>query len=328
VGEPSKPGRTESDLTQLLAEILKRQQPDKTIRRESRVAARLVPDLMLQGPEGVHIVEVKKNYPQTLGRLLDLRDQLIQYREAASELHPRVDVRMTLAIPGFLTPEKVDALHLENIEVWDKDWIIQAGHAVGLTKEVREFFDAGETFEARPPRQSQADILRDRLQQLKPGRTDWSAYQKFCRETFEYLFCPELSSPIEESANESGINRRDFIMPNYSSSGFWLFLRSHYQADYLVADAKNLKGLVSKANVLQVCNYMTRHGTGLFGIIITRNGADRTAEFTRREQWVLHNKMLVVLNDEDILQMLKNRGSNEEPSSVIRQRIEDFRLAL
>lgn len=328
MGEPNKPGRTERDLTRLLIEILERQHPDTIIQQESRVAEGLVPDLILQGPAGVHVVEVKKNYPQTFGRLLDLRDKLIQYRQATSDLFRRGDVSITLAIPGLLTPEKLDALQLDGINVWDKNWILRAGASVGLTSEVHDFFDGVESPEPTPPRRSQAEQLRHRLQELTPGRKDWSAYQKLCREIFEYLFCPELSSPIEENATESGINRRDFIMPNYSSSGFWQFLRSHYQADYLVADAKNLQGLVSKSNVLQVCNYLKRHGTGLFGIVITRKGADRAAEFTRREQWILHNKMLIVLNDEDVTQMLQNKESGDDPSVVIRQRIEDFRLAL
>lgn len=323
-----KPRRTESDLTHLLKEILRRQHPEASIHEETRVTARLVPDLLLQGPEGVHVVEVKKNYPQTARRLRDLRDQLMEYRQAVSELYRHRDVRITLAIPGFLTAEKIDYLQRHGIDVWDKRWIMHSGDAVGLTREVNEFFEGDEDYESRPLSQSQASRLRERLRQMEPGKKYWSAYQKLCREIFEHLFCPELSSPIEESANEPGVNRRDFIMPNYSSSGFWLFLRSHYQADYLVADAKNLQGLVTKSHVLQVCNYLTRHGTGLFGVIVTRKGADRAAEWTRREQWVLHNKMLIVLNDEDVMQMLKNKESGEDPSVVIRQRIEDFRLNL
>ncbi|GAA1805615.1 hypothetical protein GCM10009835_25700 [Planosporangium flavigriseum] len=102
----------------------------------------------------------------------------------------------------------------------------------------------------------------------------------------------------------------------------------HYRADYIVVDAKNLAGGVNKCHVLQICNYMTHHGTGLFGIIVTRKGSDRSADQTRREQWILHNKMLLVLSDEDMTQMFNNKAKGQDPATVIRQKVEDFRLAI
>jgi hypothetical protein len=174
----------------------------------------------------------------------------------------------------------------------------------------------------------QCRLLRERLPAIPAGRADWSTYQKTCMEIWEALFHPELSRPISESENESKVNRRDFVVPNYAPDGYWAFMRANYRADYIVVDAKNLAGLASKSHVLQISNYMSRHGTGLFGVIMTRRGSDRAALYTRREQWVLYGKMLIVLNDEDALQMLDNVISGDDPSLVIRQNIEDFRLKI
>jgi hypothetical protein len=75
-------------------------------------------------------------------------------------------------------------------------------------------------------------------------------------------------------------------------------------------------------------NYLSYHGAGLLGIIITRHGPNFAAEVVRREQWVLHNKLIIFLNDEDTRTMIKSKESGEDPAAVLRQRIEDFRLGM
>jgi len=88
-----------------------------------------------------------------------------------------------------------------------------------------------------------------RLTALQPGRMQWAAYQAPCGDVLSFLFCPPLRQQIIESANESRINRRDFVLPNYTTSGFWDFMRTHYHADYVVIDAKNLSFNVKKGRI-------------------------------------------------------------------------------
>lgn len=46
----------------------------------------------------------------------------------------------------------------------------------------------------------------------------------------------------------------------------------------------------------------------------------------RREQWILYNKLILVLNDDDLVQMLTDRAHGDAPELLIQQKIEDFRL--
>ena len=96
----------------------------------------------------------------------------------------------------------------------------------------------------------------------------------------------------------------------------------------MIVDAKNSGAFVKKDVVLQLANYLSSHGAGLFGLVICRKGPDKGAQWTIREQWVLHNKLIIVLNTEDMLQMLTAKESGNEPAALIKQRIEDFRLGL
>jgi hypothetical protein len=140
---------------------------------------------------------------------------------------------------------------------------------------------------------------------------------------------PPLNAAIPQSRDEHGANRRDFVLPNYAlDGGFWQFMRQHYAAHYVVAEVKNLTRQPGKAEILQVANYLSQHGTGLFALILARNGLDNNGKWIRREQWVLHDKLIVGLDDDDVFQMVRTKLAGGDPAELVRQKIEDFRLGI
>lgn len=143
------------------------------------------------------------------------------------------------------------------------------------------------------------------------------------------LFVPPLNTVIAQSSTENGVNRRDFVMPNYASAeSFWGFLRVHYRGDFIVADAKNYTKPAGKEEVLQLANYLSHHGTGLVGLLVTRKGLAQDARWTSREQWLLYNKLIIGLGEDDYYQMLITQRAGGDPAELVRQRIEDFRLRM
>jgi hypothetical protein len=85
---------------------------------------------------------------------------------------------------------------------------------------------------------------------------------------------------------------------------------------------------IGKEEVLQLANYLSHHGTGLVGMLLTRNGLALDARWTSREQWLLHNKLIIGLSEDDYHQMLLTRRAGGDPADLVRQRIEDFRLRI
>lgn len=84
-------------------------------------------------------------------------------------------------------------------------------------------------------------------------------------------------------------------------------MRVHYHADFVVADAKNYTEPIDKKGALKVAHYLTRHGTGLVGLLLTRQGLRRSAGWTCREQWLLHDKLVIRFDDGDYRQMLPTK---------------------
>ena len=247
-------------------------------------------------------------------------EQIERYRGAGS-----FDAA-ALAFPGRLGEGDKAALEAAAIEVWDLDHV-----AVGFANEIAAQPPSGlrllYSLVAHSGGRAESDSLIARLKACTPG-TDWVGYQKVIADVFEFLFTPPLMRPIWESSDAPRANRRDIILPNYAADGFWKFLRETYHAHYIVVDAKNHKGRITKPQALQIANYLKPHGTGMFGIIATRSGASSTCHHNIAEQWTLYGKLIVLLSDDDIERMLLAAGSAGKPEDVIGQIIQRFRLSM
>lgn len=299
---------------------------EATLSSDARLPDGSRPDFIAEEPAGRNwIIEVKGFTPATQPRIQASIDQLKRYRSAYTQTGRQSrEPGMVLIVPGVLSEEHKHQLSSEHIRVIDGPEIMAAMPGPNVV-EALHMAGGGTT---RPnPLDPGAQLLR-KLKALPPGRAEWFAYQATVRDLLEYTLCPPLGKPIFESSNASGHNRRDVILPNYTQSGFWFSMQSKYAADFLVFDAKNYRGPVKKVDILQLANYLSAHGTGLFGAIATRTAEDGGALATRREQWIIHQKMIVILNDRDLAQMVAFVSSGEDPGMVIRQKIEDFRLAL
>ena len=181
----------------------------------------------------------------------------------------------------------------------------------------------------RPPKPTKEQALISSLASCNPGKADWNVYQTLVGDILECIFTPPLGKPIPELSDKVRANRRDFIMPGYTEKGFWAFMREKYEADYIVIDAKNYSRKVRKSDVLQIANYLKTHGAGLFGMIISRKGGDASGcEHTLREQWLVHRKLILVLDDDDVREMLTAKSDGRAPEEILGQKIEHFRLSM
>jgi hypothetical protein len=271
------------------------------------------------------LVEIKSQTPQTNARLSDITHQL---RAAAKQIRtagPAARPELLAVFPGVLSRSKRESSRQDEVEIWDGRDLQRRARQLGIR--VPPFVAALEGEESVEDREP-AEDLAQRLAVINPGRSDAPAYEKWCEDALNFLFCPPLNPPIVQRRDDIGANRRDLIMPNYATRGFWRFMRNHYSAAYVVAEAKNATSPVNKLAVLQLANYLSQHGTGLFGMLLTRKGLNTSANWTRREHWVLHDKKIIGLDDEDMQQMLLTKLAGNNPADLIQQRIEDFRLRI
>lgn len=327
---------TERDLVVFLDELFARRM-GALVEREVTVGDRRV-DLVVHyadehGPLTA-LVEVKRSTPRTSYRLENSFQQLREYAESykGSAISGRGRVQMMLAIPS--TIPRADYLFGEEEDVTVFDAIAMLGMASreddDLAIRARELFSSypGESVEDIRHRLLLTVDQLPNLESIPSGDKSWSAYQGAWRDILERLFVPPLEPPEYEHVNGSKANRRDIIFANYATSGFWEFMRTQYQAEFVVVDAKNYGGLVTKGAVLQVANYLSVGSLGLFGIIACRNGINGTAKIVQKEQWLLHRKMILVLDHSDLREMVYTKFTEGSADIVLRQKLQDFRLSI
>lgn len=291
--------------------------------RDYKIGDHFIADIMVQHLDNDKIVETIIEVKFHTSLTIDRINQIIERFNKIREL--KRNSAFALLIPGILSEESVKLLKAQNIEIWDADFLHKEFSQ--QIKELEHPFFQKLILPSQERKKVEYEFI-ERLRNCNPGRDQWSVYQKLIGEILEYLICPPLRSPLQENSDFFSVNRRDYILPNYSETGFWSYLSNRYLADYIVIDAKNYNKGITKKEVLQMANYLKPHGTGLFGIIITRYGASENTIHTLREVWALEKKLIIVLNDNDIEQMLLEKLNNREPEAVLRQKIEDFRLSI
>lgn len=282
---------------------------------EWRARADIMAVRKIEGVRQTLIIECK-NRPLYGRALMDAIVQLVRYREVS-------DGNLILAIPARLSLPDQMAVRSAGIELWDLDAIarIFAAQLADQPPHIMMALGAITTLD------SVEDNLVRELTECVPGKSHWSVYQKLIGRVIEHCFCPPLNAPISESPDQSGTNRRDFILANFAESGFWSHMRSRYLADYVVVDAKNYAGKVKKRDILQIANYLKPFGTGLFGMIISRNGPDASAIMTAREQWAHSQKLILVLDDRRCEALIRAAAAQESVQVLVRE-IQEFRLSM
>jgi hypothetical protein len=315
-------GPKEIEFVNFLYQILKETKPNQSIQLEAIIgeSRRARADILIEDSLKMKtLIECKSNKVITRGHSSKIVEQILEYGKLIGEC------KKVLAIPGRLPHVIKQDLESHSIEVWDADYLIK-NFKVGIQKADSSYFKLLLTAIAGEQEGSRERDLLGKLKTCISGRNDCYLYQSLIGEIIERLFCPPLEKPIQEVNDFTKSNRRDFIVPNYAMDGFWSFLREKYSADYVVVDAKNYSRKVKKSDVLQIANYLKPHGAGLFGIIFSRNGGDSAGCLhTIREQWMVHQKLILVLDDTDVENMLLSSGG---AGDLICAKIEEFRLSM
>jgi hypothetical protein len=234
-------------------------------------------------------------------------------------------VHQVIVTSGSLT--KTAQIQAENygIEVWDAEILAN----LASPEVIKTYFGRKiESTDSSYQEKRKSDAFIETLQSTTPGKKLWSDYQRLSSDIFEYLFCPPLEPPRYNIPDAESRNIRDMIVENSATTGFWHSIRTTCSAHYIVVDAKNYTDQIGKKPVLDIAHYLKPYGCGMFGILFTRKGSGSAAEHCIREQWIGAQKMIIVLSDADIVEMLSIKASSGKPEELVRKKIADFRMAL
>lgn len=172
------------------------------------------------------------------------------------------------------------------------------------------------------------DDLCNELKGLEFGKSGWSAYELLCERILRYLFPNDLYGWHKQAYTDDGLNRFDYVCRIKPTTEFWRFLIDHLQSRYVVFEFKNYKEGIKQGQILTTEKYLLGKALRSVAIIFSRSGADESATKMAQGAMREHGKLMLVLNDGDVCDMLQKKQRGEDPTDFLFDSADDFLLTL
>lgn len=155
-----------------------------------------------------------------------------------------------------------------------------------------------------------------------------SQYEDLCREAFIKLFDPHLYGFEKQAKTTDGGNRYDFICRIRPGNPFWDGIRQDFRTKAILFECKNYTDAVGPDQVYSTERYLFSGALRTVCILTARLGGNeaaiRAAQGAMRES----GKLLILLSNGDLIEMLKLSTQEGGPEEFLDKRIWDFIISL
>lgn len=166
----------------------------------------------------------------------------------------------------------------------------------------------------------------DNLKSIKAGREEWYKYQKFCENLMKDMYNDDLDSWSEQNRTERNNYIFDLIArikyrKKEEYNDFFNMIENVLNSKYLLFEFKNYEGKIEREDIRQVEAYLYEKALRKVAIILTRNGSSCNADDEIRKKLKEQGKTIIVLDDNDVIDMIKIwKSDNENNSSIVFQK--------
>lgn len=166
------------------------------------------------------------------------------------------------------------------------------------------------------------------LRNIGKGKVSWAKYEKVCEKILKYLFPNDLHGWHSQKRTDDGLNRYDFVCRVRPTTEFWRFVIDHLDSRYVLFEFKNYSGKIKQGQILTTEKYLLERGLRRVAIIMTRVGADTDAMKMTQGAMREHGKMMLIVNDDRICEMLHMKERGEDPTDCLFEIADNFLLTL
>jgi hypothetical protein len=170
--------------------------------------------------------------------------------------------------------------------------------------------------------------LCQELRALGKGKKYWKAYENLCERILRYLFPNDLSGWHAQKRTDDGLNRYDLICRLSPTTDFWNFVDNQLASRYVLFEFKNYLEPIKQGQILTTEKYLLPLALRRLGIVLSRKGADQSAQLTVAGAMRESGKMMLILDDENVCELLHAKDRGDDPSEHLFQLSDDFRMAL
>lgn len=171
---------------------------------------------------------------------------------------------------------------------------------------------------------SLAEKYMKQLENCKAGKFKGAdkKYEAICTEVVKVLFDSEFFKVSEQHRTNDDMFRMDLLCSLKGTTEFWKFLISFYHTKFVVFEYKNYSECISQNLIYITEKYLFPVALRNVAFIISRKGFDQNAEKAALGCLRESGKLIVSLNDDDLITMLSMKEKGEEPSDFLLDKVE------
>jgi hypothetical protein len=160
------------------------------------------------------------------------------------------------------------------------------------------------------------------------GEPGWRQFESVCIDVLTWLFVPPLRAPHIQSRTINGTERRDAVFPNrnLNATANWGYLHHKLEAELILFEFKNYDfSAVGATEVTQTNGYM-RSSMGKLGILCCATVPEISAFRKRNTIFSENGRIILFLTKQHLKEMLFIKERGEDPSDLILDLVEEFKL--
>lgn len=181
-----------------------------------------------------------------------------------------------------------------------------------------------------PARPSPEAALIDKLSNCKTGkkaRAD-KDFENICADIVQHLFGPDFSRCEIQRTTRSKMFRMDMVCGIKETGALWTFLSHYYKTRFVVFEFKNYREKIEQNLIYITEKYLYAPALRNVAFILSRKGFDNNALAASYGILKEHGKLIVDVQDRDLIEMLKKKEKGEEPSDYLLGLIENYLVAI
>lgn len=170
--------------------------------------------------------------------------------------------------------------------------------------------------------------LIDRLLGCRPGKKDAAIFEELCFDIIKLLFSENFTRLRAQHATRDKLFRFDAICALKDTGSFWEMVRRYYYSQFVIFEFKNYAKPIQQNLIYTTEKYLFRSALRSVAIIISRKGFSESAHSASEGCLKEHSKLVLSINDTDLINMIKLRLSGNNPSDYLVERLEDFLMGI
>ena len=177
---------------------------------------------------------------------------------------------------------------------------------------------------------SYVEVFQEKLEKCKSGRLDNAdkKYEIICTEIMKYLFETEFFKISEQHKTDDEMFRMDLLCSLKGTTEFWKFLITFYHTKFIVFEYKNYSDYISQNLIYITEKYLFPVALRNVAFIISRKGFDSNAQKATLGCLKESGKLIISLDDNDLIKMIYMKENGEEPSDYLLDKVEQILMSV